>query len=101
MILLTILHVIETIERVQQDIRHVKKFTDETNSKAANIDQSMVKLKEDYNKTHSKHILHDFSFLYQFFILKLFVNYIERCYIFDQIQKSHNFMPKGKLWSIS
>ena len=64
------MHVIETIERVNQDIRHVKKFTDETNSKAANIDQNMEKLKEDHNKTHSKHILHAFNFLRQFFILK-------------------------------
>ena len=64
------MHVIETIERVNQDIRHVKKFTDETNSKAANIDQNMEKLKEDHNKTRSKHILHAFNFLHQFFILK-------------------------------
>ena len=67
MVLLIILHVIEIIERVQQDIRHVK-FTDETNSKAGNIDQNMVKLKEDYNKTHGKHILHAFTFLYKFSI---------------------------------
>ena len=66
MVLLIILHVIEIIETVQQDIRHVKKFTDETNFKAGNIDQNMVKLKEDYNKTHGKHILHALSFLYKF-----------------------------------
>lgn len=70
MVLLTILHVLETIERVQQDIRHVKRFTDETNSKAANIDQNTVKLQEDHNKTHGEHILHAFSFLYKFSILK-------------------------------
>ena len=58
------------MESVQEDIRHVKTFTDETNSKTANIGQNMVKLREDYNKTHGKHTLHVFSFLYQFFILK-------------------------------
>lgn len=71
MVLLTILHVTETIESFQQDIRHVKTFADETNSKAANIDQNMVKLKEDHNEIHGKHILQAFSFLYQFFKLKI------------------------------
>ena len=58
------------MESVQQDIRNVKTFTNETNSKTANIDQNMVKLREDYNKTHGKYTLHAFSFLYQFFTLK-------------------------------
>ena len=66
MILLATLHVLGTIRKVPQDITQVNNFTKETSSKATNYDQNIIKLKKDHSKTQGKHILHSFSFLYQF-----------------------------------
>lgn len=66
LILLATLHVLATIKKVPQDITEVKKFTKETSSKARNIYQNIIKLKEDHSKTQGEHVLHSSSFLNQF-----------------------------------
>ena len=68
-------------------------------SDSGTIEQNTVKLQEDYNKTHGKHILHAFSFLYKFSTLK-FCQFIERCYITDQMQSPHTLLSKRKSRSI-
>ena len=84
MILIATFYVLETNKKVSQDIIQVKKFTKETSSKAANIDQNIIKLKGYHNKTQGKHILNSFSLLYQF-LYQNFVKYIERCYKTDHL----------------
>ena len=62
MILLATLRVLGTIKKFPQDITQIKKLTKETSFKTTNIDQNIIKLKENQNKTHGKHILCSSSF---------------------------------------
>lgn len=62
MILLATLRVLGTIKKFPQDIKQIKKLTKETSFKTTNIDQNIIKLKENQSKTHGKHILCSSSF---------------------------------------